>query len=80
MNNKKLFKSRVDKPISGVFGGLAIYLEMDANILRLIFVFFSLVTAIIPFFLLYLIAAFIIPYEDNHEPPDLVNTEEKSID
>ena len=33
---KKLYRSRTDKKVCGVCGGLAEYLEMDATIVRLI--------------------------------------------
>ena len=35
---KKLYKSRKDKKLCGVCGGLAEYLEMDSNIIRLILI------------------------------------------
>lgn len=57
---KKLYKSREDKKICGVCGGLAKYLEMDATILRLI------AAALVIFcgvgLLAYIIAALIIPF------------------
>ena len=33
---KKLYRSRTDKKVCGVCGGLAEYLEMDATIVRLV--------------------------------------------
>ena len=57
---KKLYKSRSDKKICGVCGGLAEYLEMDATVLRLI------AAALVIFcgvgLLAYIIAALIIPF------------------
>ena len=58
---KKLYRSKTDKKVAGVCGGLAKYLNMDANIIRLILV---LVCLFAGFGLLaYLIAALIIPEE-----------------
>lgn len=34
--NKKLYKSRTDKKICGVCGGIANYLNMDSTIVRLV--------------------------------------------
>lgn len=60
---KKLTKSRNNKVIFGVCGGLAEYLNMDATIIRLIWFLLS-----IPSFgtlgLAYLICGFIIPDDD----------------
>ena len=80
MNNKKLYKSRVDKPLAGVCGGLADYLKMDANILRLIFVLLLLITWFLPCVILYVIAALIIPFEDEAGPTDGYDPEDKSQD
>lgn len=56
---KKLYKSKTDKKICGICGGLAEYLNMDSTIIRL------LVLACILFagfgLLAYIIAAFIVP-------------------
>ena len=57
---KKLYKSRTNKKLCGVCGGLAEYLEMDATVLRLI------AAALVIFcgvgLLAYIIAALIIPF------------------
>ncbi len=41
--NKKLFKSRTDKKVFGVCGGLAAYFDMDSTVMRLIFVAATLI-------------------------------------
>lgn len=63
---KKLYKSRTDKKVCGVCGGLADYLEMDATIVRLIVIALMLCGG--GGLIAYLIAAIIIPY-----PPDDCN-------
>lgn len=60
---KKLVKSREDKMISGVLGGAAKYLEMDATLLRILFIVILAVTGGLPLVLVYIAAAFIMPYE-----------------
>ncbi len=59
---KKLRRSRVDRKVGGVFGGIAEYTGIDATILRLVFIAFAIFTmktgiAIIA----YIIALFVIP-------------------
>lgn len=58
---KKLYKSRTDKKICGVCGGLAEYLDMDPTIVRLIVAGLALFAG--GGVIAYLIAAMIIPYQ-----------------
>jgi phage shock protein C len=43
MKQKRLFRSVNDRRIAGVCGGVAEYLDVDATIVRLLWVFFSLI-------------------------------------
>lgn len=61
-NYKKLYRSRRDRRISGVCGGFGKYFRMDSNILRLILVVITFITAFTPI-ILYFIATYIIPEE-----------------
>ncbi len=56
-----LYRSRIDKKVSGVIGGLGEYLGFDANILRVIFIVVLLITAIFPGLIIYFIMAVVIP-------------------
>lgn len=58
---KKLYRSKTDKMISGVLGGLGEYLDIDPTILRLGWVFITAFTGFIPGIIAYIIAAIIIP-------------------
>ncbi|WP_379132847.1 PspC domain-containing protein [Paenibacillus sp. sgz500958] len=59
---KKLYRSQVDKKISGLFGGLAIWLGVDATILRLIAVVLVLCSVgSVVFF--YILASILVPKE-----------------
>ena len=58
---KRLYKSRKDKMIDGVCGGVAKYLEIDPTIVRLIWTLLVLVNGI--GLILYLIAMIVIPRE-----------------
>lgn len=60
---EKLFRSRTDRKLTGVCGGLAKYIGIDATILRIIFILAVLLTLGI-FVSLYLILVVFIPYEE----------------
>lgn len=59
---KKLYRSRTDRQLGGVCGGLAEYFKLDPTVIRLIFVlgFFFLASAT---FWIYLVLWLIIPEE-----------------
>jgi phage shock protein PspC (stress-responsive transcriptional regulator) len=62
MEVKKLYRSRTDKMIAGVCGGLAQYLGIDSTLLRLLFallVVFGIGSGI----LIYLVLMIIVPLE-----------------
>ena len=61
MTKKKLYRSRENRMIAGVCGGLGEYFEIDPTLVRLAVVFFSLWWG--GGILLYLLAWFIIPEE-----------------
>jgi phage shock protein PspC (stress-responsive transcriptional regulator) len=62
---KRLYRSGKDKILGGVCGGLADYFNVDPTIVRLLWVFFSLVYG--AGILAYLIAWFIIPRNPKHK-------------
>lgn len=66
---KKLFRSKNEKLISGVCGGIATYFNVDPTVVRFIWVVVSLISASIPGVLIYIIRTFIIP-----EEPDTFDT------
>ena len=59
---KKLYRSRTDKKVFGVLGGLAKYFNVDATILRIIYVLLSLFVLGCPI-IIYLVVALIFPEE-----------------
>lgn len=61
---KRLFRSQTRKMLGGVCAGLGDYFDIDVTLVRLIFVAITLVTAIIPMLIFYLIAWIIIPVEE----------------
>jgi phage shock protein C len=64
---KKLYRSLSKRMIGGVCGGLAEYFDIDVSLVRLIFVGLTLITAIIPMLLFYLIAWIIIPPQEKKD-------------
>ena len=62
---KRLTRTRDEKLLAGVCGGLAKYLEADPTIIRLLYVLATLITAVFPGALIYLIMWIIVPKEKN---------------
>lgn len=58
---KKLYRSRTNRMISGVCGGIAEYFGIDETLVRLAVVLLMLVSRVIPFVIFYIIASIIIP-------------------
>lgn len=71
---RKLYRSRTDKKLFGVLGGLAKYFNIDATILRIIYVLLSLFVLGSPI-IIYLIVALIIPEEPENTEYQQVNYE-----
>ena len=63
---KKLYRSRTDKKISGVCAGIAKYLNADVTVVRLIVALVSLFTGVITGLIVYLICALVIPEEPSN--------------
>ncbi len=61
MEPKKLYRSRIDKKLAGVCGGLGKFLNLDATVIRLILVILCLAGG--SGVLIYIIAALLIPEE-----------------
>ena len=61
---KKLLRSKTDMTFAGVLGGFGEYFGVDSALLRVIFIFFVLVTGIFPGVIAYLLAILIIPQEN----------------
>jgi len=61
--SKKLYRSQDKKMLGGVCGGLSEYLDVDPNLIRIIFVAIGLFSAVIPMVIFYLIAWAIVPLE-----------------
>ncbi|MCY4018579.1 MAG: PspC domain-containing protein [Chloroflexi bacterium] len=69
---KRLYRSRADRRIAGVCGGIADYLAVDPTIVRIIWVLFAIAGG--PGVVLYIILAAVIP-----EEPAYVQTSAEKI-
>lgn len=58
---KRLYRSRTDRKIAGVCGGIANYFEVDPTLVRLLWILFCLLGG--AGIILYIIAVIIIPLE-----------------
>ena len=59
-----LRRSRRDRVIAGVVGGLADYFGIDSSLLRIIYVLVSIFSAAFPGILVYIILWLVMPQED----------------
>lgn len=66
---KKLYRSKTERMLEGVCGGIAVYFNVDPTIVRLVWALVSIFSAAIPGVLLYIVCSFIIP-----EEPDAYDT------
>jgi phage shock protein C len=60
---KRLYRSRTNRTVAGILGGLGEYLNIDPTVLRVIFIILLIATAFFPCILGYFIAYFVIPEE-----------------
>ena len=58
---KRLYRSRSDKKLAGIFGGMGEVYSIDPTLLRLGAVFLALCTALVPLIVVYLVGWIIIP-------------------
>ncbi|AGL02703.1 PspC domain-containing protein [Desulfoscipio gibsoniae] len=58
---KRLYRSSRNSMLGGVCGGLAEYLDIDPNLVRVIYVIVSVASAAFPGILVYIVAWLVIP-------------------
>ncbi len=62
---KKLYRSRRNRMLAGVFGGLGEYVNLDPTVLRIVWVVLTVFTGFFPGFLIYYLVILIIPEEQS---------------
>ena len=63
---RKLYKSKDDRKLSGVCAGIATYFGIDSTIIRLLWVFGKFFTGFIGGIVLYIVCAVIVPDEPDY--------------
>lgn len=58
---KKLYKSKNDRILSGVLGGIGEFYDLDPTLIRLGYMVFVIMTAVVPGIIAYVIASIIVP-------------------
>ena len=72
MKNKRLYRSRKERQVAGVCGGIASYLGIDPTLVRILWVVFALAGG--PGIFAYIILAVIVP-----EEPEFISTSATKI-
>lgn len=58
---KKFYRSKTDRAIAGVCGGIGEYFGVDPVIVRIVFILLVLATGIFPFVIAYGLVAWLVP-------------------
>ncbi|WP_077613954.1 PspC domain-containing protein [Caenibacillus caldisaponilyticus] len=58
---KKLYRSRNNRMLAGILGGIGEYLDVDPTVVRVVYLILLILTAVFPLVLIYLALYFIIP-------------------
>lgn len=66
---KKIYRSKTEKMLSGVCGGIAQYFNIDPTLVRILWVLITLFSASFPGLIIYIVCAILIP-----EEPDSYDT------
>jgi phage shock protein PspC (stress-responsive transcriptional regulator) len=61
---RKLYRSRENRVFAGLCGGIGEMMGVDPTIIRLLLVFVSILTAVMPALLTYIVAWMIVPEAD----------------
>lgn len=60
---KRLYRSKKERIIAGVCGGIGIYFGIDPTLVRLLYIMTTVITGVLPGIIVYIIAVIIIPEE-----------------
>jgi phage shock protein C len=73
-STRRLYRSKHDRQIAGVCGGLAAYFNIEPTIVRLIFVLITIMGG--PGLLLYIVLALVVPEESDEKPKNIIIEDE----
>lgn len=68
-DKRRLYRSRDEKMVAGVCGGLAEYFDVDPTIVRVAYALLTLVSGVFPGVVLYAVLAVVMPVEPQGLPP-----------
>jgi phage shock protein C len=74
MYTKRLYKSKDNKVLFGIIGGLGEYFDVDPVILRLAYLIIVIGTGVFPGILAYIIAGMIVPEKPLHKEAPFTET------
>lgn len=58
---KQLFRSKTNRVISGICGGIGEMVNVDPTIIRLFAIFLTIITGLVPGIITYVVAIFVVP-------------------
>jgi phage shock protein C len=58
---KKLYKSKTNRVLKGVLGGIGEYFDVDPVVIRVAFVLITAFTHVVPGIVAYIVASFVMP-------------------
>jgi phage shock protein PspC (stress-responsive transcriptional regulator) len=58
---KRVYRSKTDKKIFGICGGIGEAYDIDPALIRIIIVFLTLMTGLVPMIVTYIVARFLMP-------------------
>ena len=64
---KKLYRSKTNKTLTGLLGGVAEYFKIDPVIVRLLFIFLLIISHVWPMLVVYAIGYFVVPLPPEEE-------------
>ncbi len=65
---KRMHRSRNDKKLLGVLGGVANYTGLDPSLVRVVYLIVTILTGFVPGIFLYLVMALVVPREPKGGP------------
>ncbi len=73
-STRRLYRSRTDRQIAGVCGGLAAFFNVEPTLVRVIFVLITFMGG--PGLLLYIILALVVPEEGDEKPKNVLTADD----
>lgn len=70
---KRLYRSRSERKLAGVCGGIGEYLEADPTVVRVVFLLGTIMTGFFPGIFIYFVLALIMPEEPFRRDTDEVD-------